>query len=37
MSKYEMIGLVYGIIIFGIILVGAVWAGRTDPRPPRRG
>lgn len=32
MNRYEMIGVVLGIVIFGAILVATVWAGRTDPR-----
>jgi hypothetical protein len=35
-SKYEMIGMVLGIVIFGTILVAAIWAGSSDPRPGRR-
>jgi hypothetical protein len=37
MNRYELIGVVLGIIIFGTIVLAAVWAGRTDAHPPRRG
>jgi len=30
MSKYEVIGLVTGLVVFGTILLAAILAGRTD-------
>lgn len=37
MNKYELIGIVFGIVIFTTILVATIWTDRTEPRPGRRG
>ena len=36
MNKYELIGIIFGIIIFTTILAAAIWTERTDlPRETR--
>jgi hypothetical protein len=35
MSKYELIGVVYGTIIFGAILIGTVLEAIREPRHGR--
>jgi hypothetical protein len=30
MNQYETIGIVLGLVIFGVILLAGIWAGRND-------